>query len=228
MSPLVVWAHRPVRRTCPTSIRLLPVSFGLFQPCRLRSSSPGRWLVPYRGRRAGRGSRRGHGAGHRDCQQTLPRVPPADALTFATLNFTSALNRFDDIVDLLESTDVSCLTETWHDTDSVVSCHVCVLLVCRSLMFRDCAPSTIYRSTMVVWLLLPRHLSICRRFRWLRLFRRWSWPVFVLRLGRRSSCWLSSTAQAKLHRRPLSSTRCRRSWNGFLCSELDRRDRRSS
>jgi hypothetical protein len=71
ISLLVVWAHRPVRPTCPTSLRLLLESFGLFQPCRLRSSSPGRWLVPYRDRRAGRGSRRGHGAGHCDCQQTL-------------------------------------------------------------------------------------------------------------------------------------------------------------
>jgi len=44
------------------------------------------------------------------------------SVTFGCLNVRSVLSKFDDIVELCRDhlVDLLCLTETWHDTDSVV------------------------------------------------------------------------------------------------------------
>ena len=52
--------------------------------------------------------------------QYQSRVSPELELSFALLNIRSALNRYDDIVDLMHNHEVLGLVETWHDVGSPV------------------------------------------------------------------------------------------------------------
>ena len=110
----------------PSPVRERLRSLGLWTPCRLLGSRPLELRFVYRrGRRAGRRVQQARlSLSSADHCLHLPSTPAVSqaTLVFGTLNVRSLLNKCDDIVEVCRDRqiDILCLTESWHDTDSIV------------------------------------------------------------------------------------------------------------
>jgi hypothetical protein len=113
----------PVRPTTPNLIVCQRIrELGLWAPCRPLFRTNNRLSVVRR--------RRGFRAGCKVRLQRLINSPSVSAVsghiqksaTFGCLNIQSAINKFDDVIDLFRQQDLTalCLTETWLDSDSPV------------------------------------------------------------------------------------------------------------
>ena len=116
-SPDTIWALRPRGNPPPCSpeLRAKLVKFDLWMPTRFIHTSTGWRLTPRRGRRAGR-----------RVQQQRPTpvsvsLSPSHRVTFACLNVRSLKSKLDSVMEITRDRriDVFCVTESWHDSDSV-------------------------------------------------------------------------------------------------------------